>query len=118
MSSTVLQEKIDTLHSLAYRLLHMELSGNYLYADDLPQLNKDIHEQIDELYPQQGKTEEQEASLCLALLLGFSVSMYANPDDDLKRQTILKRSQKILETLTPSFLKQDLLTVYKEYQII
>ena len=118
MSSTVLQEKINTLHDLAHRLLHMELSGNYLYADDLPQLNNNIHEQINELYIQQGKTDEQEASLCLALLLGFSVSMYASPGDDFKRQTILKRSQNILETLSPSSLKEDLLTVYKEYQII
>lgn len=110
-----LQDKIIHLHDLAHRLLHIECSGSYLYADDLSQLNKDIHDEMNELYPLRGNTLEQDASLCLALLLGYSVSMYTDWEDDLKRETILSRSLELLENLPPSSLKEDLLTVCKEY---
>ncbi|MEQ3276569.1 UpxZ family transcription anti-terminator antagonist [Bacteroides thetaiotaomicron] len=43
-----LQGKIIHLHNLAHRLLHIECSGSYLYADDLSQLNKDIHDEKNE----------------------------------------------------------------------
>lgn len=110
-----LQDKIFHLHNLAYRLLHIECSGSYLYADDLSELNKDIHDEMNALYPLRGSTLEQDASLCLALLLGYSVSMYASLEDDLKRENILSRSLEVLEALPPSSLKDDLLTVCKEY---
>ena len=54
-----LQDKIIHLHNLAHRLLHIECSGSYLYADDLSQLNKDIHDEMNELYPLRGNTLEQ-----------------------------------------------------------
>ena len=44
-----LQDKIFHLHNQAHRLLHIECSGSYLYADDLAQLNKDIHNEMDDL---------------------------------------------------------------------
>ena len=105
-----LQDKIFHLHNQAHRLLHIECSGSYLYADDLAQLN--------ELYPLHGSTPEQDASLCLALLLGYSVSLYASLEDDLKREHILSRSLELLETLPPSPLKDDLYTVCKEYMSV
>ena len=110
-----LQDKIFHLHNQAHRLLHIECSGSYLYADDLSELNKDIHDEMNELYPLRGNTPEQDASLCLALLLGYSVSMYGSLEDDLKRETILVRSLELLEILPPSSLKDDLLIVCKEY---
>ena len=93
-----LQDKIFHLHNQAHRLLHIECSGSYLYADDLAQLNKDIHNEMNELYPLHGSTPEQ--------------------DDDLKREHILSRSLELLETLPPSPLKDDLYTVCKEYMSV
>ena len=113
-----LQDKIAHLQNLASRLSQIECSGTYLYADDLSQLNSEIHAYINELYPLHGGTMEQEASLSLALLRGYSVCMYAGPDDDLKRHTILNRSRQLLKKLPPSSLKQDLLTVCREYAVI
>lgn len=113
-----LQGRILHLHNQACRLLHIECSGSYLYADDLPELNKDIHDEMDALYPLRGSTPEQDASLCLALLLGYSVSMYASLEDDLKREHILVRSLELLATLSPSPLKNDLYTVCKEYMSV
>lgn len=114
MGILVLQEKIDDLQSLADNLLHVGNKGGYLYADDLSLLHREIHERINELYSQKGKTPEQEAALCLALLTGFGVSIYANPEDEAKKQVILHRSQKLLTVILPSPLRQQLLAICNE----
>lgn len=114
MGNMLLQEKIDNLYSLADRFLHIGDQNGYVYADDLSLLNKSIHTLINELYPQRGVTLEQEAALCLALLMGYSVSMYANPEEESKKYNTLVRSRHILQTLSASSLKEQLLTVYHE----
>ena len=115
MGETLLQHKIENLQKLADSLLHVGDANGYIYADDLSALNHQIQQEINALYSQKGKTTEQEATLCLALLMGYSVSMYANPDDEFKKHSILKRSQKVLDALSPSSLKQQLLAVCQEY---
>lgn len=115
MGILLLQEKIENLQSLADSLLHIGDKDGYIYADDLSQLNQKIHNQIDELYPQCGKTAEQEAALCLAILKGYSVSLYANPKDEAQRRNILKRSRIILTNVLSPTLKEELLTVYQQY---
>ena len=114
MGNILLQDKIDNLHNLADNFLRIGNKNGYVYANDLSLLNKEIHDQINELYPQRGKTVEQEAALCLALLMGYSVSLYANSEDELKKQAILIRSWKILPKLPPSFLKEQLLIFCNE----
>lgn len=114
MGITLLQQKIENLQSLADSLLHVGDKGGYIYADDLSLLNKEIHERMNELYSQYGKTPEQEAALCLAILTGYSVSMYANPEDEVKKQTILNRSRKLLNLISPSPLQQQLLAICNE----
>ena len=71
MTTSCLQEKIDKLQNTVHALLH---KSNYMagvYVDDLARLNNEIHEQINDLYPCHGKTVEQEAALCLSLLMGY-----------------------------------------------
>ena len=105
MTTSCLQEKIDKLQNTVHALLH---KSNYMagvYVDDLARLNNEIHEQINDLYPCHGKTAEQEAALCLSLLMGYSVSMYANSEDEAKKETVLRRSQMILKNQLPSPLK-------------
>ena len=114
MTTSCLQEKIDKLQHTVHALLH---KSNYMagvYVDDLARLNNEIHEQINDLYLYHGETTEQEAALCLSLLMGYSVSMYANPEDEIKKQTILIRSQKIIQNLFSSPLKNRLHTIYNE----
>ena len=114
MTTSCLQEKIDKLQNTVHALLH---KSNYMagvYVDDLARLNNEIHEQINDLYLYHGETTEQEAALCLSLLMGYSVSMYANPEDEIKKQTILIRSQKIIQNLFSSPLKNRLHTIYNE----
>ncbi|MDD3038185.1 UpxZ family transcription anti-terminator antagonist [Bacteroides sp.] len=116
MDTIILQEKIENLLSATHKLLPVGSDMENIYADDLSFLNKSIHDQMNELYSQQGRTIEQEATLCLALLMGYSVSMYANPEDELKKQTVLLRTWKILSFLPPSSLKEQLLSAYNGLQ--
>lgn len=115
MSGLSLQEKIENLYQMADALLQLSSRVEQLYSDDWTLLNRSIHQQINDLYSQHGVTVEQEASLCLAILMGYSVTMYANPEDDRRKDSVLKRSRKLLEVLVPGFLKDKLLGVYKEY---
>ena len=101
MTTSCLQEKID------------KLAG--VYVDDLARLNNEIHEQINDLYPCHGKTAEQEAALCLSLLMGYSVSMYANSEDEAKKKTVLRRSQMILKKLSPTSLRFQLSTICNQF---
>ena len=116
MDTIVLQEKIDNLLGSVHKLLPAGSDMGNIYADELSLLNKSIHNQINELYSQHGRTREQEATLCLALLMGYSVSMYANSEDELKKQTVLLRTWKILSLLPPSSLKEQLLSAYNGLQ--
>ena len=112
MTGSSLQEKIDKLQNTVHALLHKSHSMECVYIDDIARLNNEIHEQINDLYPCHGKTVEQEAALCLSLLMGFSVSIYANSEDEAKKRTVLRRSQKIMKNQLPSPLQIQLHTIY------
>lgn len=102
MKISNLQSQIDALQQTVHTFLQSATGNGYIYADDLSQLNQSIHKQINKLYPLRGKTVEQEAALCLAILMGYSVSIYANPDDEFKKQEILNRSRSLFDSLTSS----------------
>lgn len=119
MNNSDLQQQITALQQTALQLLHIGDMEGYVYADDLARLNHDIYRQMNALYGHKGKTAEEEAALCVALLMGYSASMYNNPADERKKQSILKRSWKVLEQLSDSLLKCRLLVycygeVYEE----
>lgn len=116
MGNLTLQSQIETLQETVQTLLGHITSGSFIYSDTFSELHHQIHHQINELYPRRGETTDQEAALCLAMLMGYSVSMYANPEDETKRQVILNRSQKLLEILPSSLLKQQLSAIYNEMQ--
>ena len=104
MVSFLLQENIDELQHLADHLLHIGDKNGYA-------LQRSIHKQINDLYSQRGKTPEQDATLCLAILQGYNVSMYANPEDEDRKRSVLQRSLTLLDVLPPSLLKQQLSAV-------
>ena len=106
-----IQGKIEKLQKTVDTLLHIGENMSYICVDDLSLLNKEIHEQINDLYPCHGQTAEQEAALCLSLLMRYTVSMYANSEDEAKKKTVLRRSQKILKNQLPSPLEIQLHTI-------
>ena len=112
MTGSSLQEKIDKLQNTVHALLHKSHSMECVYIDDIARLNKEIHEQINDLYLYHGETTEQEAALCLSLLMGYSVSVYANSEDEVKKRAVLRRSQEIMKKRLPSPLKIQLHTIY------
>lgn len=105
METIVIQTKIEKLYHTTHALRHIGDGTDYTNANSLMQLNKDIHDLIDELYSVRGNTVEQEATLCLAILLGYSVSINAHLTDDVKKQRILERSYHVLDRLSSSLLK-------------
>ena len=115
MTGSSLQEKINKLQNTVHALLHKSHSMECVYIDDIARLNNEIHEQINDLCPCHGKTAEQEAALCLSLLMGYSVSIYANSEDEVKKRVVLRRSQKIMKKLSSTSLRFQLSTICNQF---
>ena len=64
----------------------------------------------DALFALKGENPEEEARLCLALLMGYNATIYDYGDKESKKQVILDRSLLVLESLPSSLLKCQLLT--------
>ena len=61
------------------------------------------------IYILNGETPEQDATLCLAILQGYNVSMYANPEDEDRKRSVLQRSLTLLDVLPLLFLNNSCL---------
>lgn len=110
-----LQSEIDALHRIASELLYLGLDGEPIYADNFQQLNADVYSRAEALSSEHGSTFEEEASLCIALLMGYNTTIYDHGDKEEKVQSILDRSWEVLEHLDSSILKcQLLVTCYGE----
>lgn len=109
MKDSTLQKLIDDLQQ-AVHTFFCTIDTGYVYPDEISGINHDIYSQINKLYDRQEEvmTTDQEAALCLALLMGYSVSMYANPEDEEKRKSVLVHSHRVLNSLPSSSLKHQL----------
>lgn len=83
---------MDSLFSLAHRLLTYGLDGSPIYVDEFTRLNREVYEQALELYGTRGKTVESEAELCLGLLAAFAATIYDNGHKQQYIQRVLDRS--------------------------
>lgn len=101
--------QIESLRQLTYELLHLGIDGSPLYTDHFCRLNKEVLESADSLYPQKGVTLEEEATLCFALLSAYAATIYDSGNKEPKKQSILNRSWKVLDKLSPSLLRCQLL---------
>ena len=102
----MIQTQVKQLYDRAYELIHLGDTDGMVYIDDFTRLNKEIYELINQLWNKHGKTVEEESRLCSALLMGFSVSMYANPTDEKKRDAVMERAERVLEKLDHPELKE------------
>ena len=73
------------------------MDGAPIYTDHFRQLNKEVLEQSDALYPQRGATPEEEANICLALLMGYNATIYNQGDKEEKKQVVLNRCWDFIE---------------------
>ncbi len=107
------------LQQIAHDLMYLDTNGESIYSDDFCHLNKEVLVKSDSLFSEKGSGVEEEANLCLALLMGYNATIYDNGDKGQKKQAILDRISEILEQLPASLLKVRLLAycygeVYEE----
>lgn len=110
------------LQEAAHKLMHLGTDGTPIYSDDFSRLNKELLLKSDSLYSSKGSNTEEDANLCLALLMGYNATIYDNGDKEQKKQAVLNRIYDILEQLPASLLKVRLLTycygeVYEESMV-
>jgi hypothetical protein len=100
---------ISRLYQLSHRLLHLGEDGSPIYANEFSQLNAEVLGMADELFPVKGKDQEEEAALCVALLMGYNATIYNDGDREDKKQAVLDRAFDVLPELGDSLLKCRLL---------
>lgn len=86
-----LSTQIAALYDAAHELLYLGMDGSPIYSDRFTCLNSDVLRQADALFSLHGATDEEEASLCLALLMGYNATIYSNGDKEARIQSTLNR---------------------------
>ena len=110
------------LQHAAHELMYLGMDGEPVYSDTFCRLNKEVLVKSDSLFSAQSSDVEEEANLCLALLMGYNATIYDDVDKELKKQVILDRIYNVLEELPDSLLKVRLLSytygeVYEEFML-
>ena len=116
--NSLLSRALELQHA-ARELMYSGVDGKSVYSDTFCRLNKEILVKCDSLFLTQSSDVEEEANLCLALLMGYNATIYNDGDKEQKKQAVLDRIYPILEQLPASLLKARLLTytygeVYEE----
>lgn len=107
------------LQHAAHELMYLGMDGEPVYSDTFCRLNKEVLVKSDSLFSAQSSDVEEEANICLALLMGYNATIYDDGDKEQKKQTALNRACEVLGRLPASLLKVRLLAytygeVYEE----
>ena len=107
-----LSEEIVSLQRAAHELMYLGMDGSPVYSDDLSRRNGEVYRLTTALYNSgvKGSTVEEQANVCLALLMGYNATIYDYGDKGQKKQAVLDRIYNVLEKLPDSLLKLRLLT--------
>ena len=108
-----LSEETFSLQRAAHELMYLGMDGSPVYSDDLSRRNGEVYRLTTALYNSgfQGSTIEEQANVCLALLMGYSASFIDHAEKQKHVQEVLDRCWDILDALPASLLKLRLLTV-------
>lgn len=108
-----LSEETFSLQRAAHELMYLGMDGSPVYSDDLSHRNGEVYRLTTALYNSgfQGSTIEEQANVCLALLMGYSASFIDHGEKQKHVQEVLNRCWDILDALPASLLKLRLLTV-------
>ena len=98
------------LQHAAHELMYLGMDGEPVYSDTFCRLNKEVLVKSDSLFSAQSSDVEEEANLCLALLMGYNATIYDDGDKEQKKQMVLNRICLVSEQLPASLLKVRLLT--------
>ena len=107
-----LSEETFALQRAAHELMYLGMDGSPVYSDDLSRRNGEVYRMTTTLYNSgaKGATVEEQANICLALLMGYSASFIDHGEKQKHVQEILNRCWDILDVLPASLLKFRLLT--------
>ncbi len=107
-----LLEEALLLQRAAHDLMYLGMDGSPIYSDDLSRRNGEVYRLTTILYNSGtwGTTVEEQANVCLALLMGYSASFVDHGEKQQHVQEVLNRCWDILDTLPASLLKLRLLT--------
>ena len=108
-----LLEEALLLQRAAHDLMYLGMDGSPIYSDDLSRRNGEVYHQATTLYNSGiwGTTMEEQANVCLALLMGYSASFIDHGEKQQHVQEVLNRCWDVLDVLPASLLKFCLLTV-------
>ena len=107
-----LSEETFALQRSAHELMYLGMDGSPVYSDDLSRRNGEVYRLTTALYDSgaKGSTTEEQANVCLALLMGYSASFIDHGEKQKHVQEVLDRCWDILDVLPASLLKLRLLT--------
>ncbi len=107
-----LLEETIVLQRAAHDLMYLGMDGSPIYSDDLSRRNGEVYRLTTTLYNSGtwGTTVEEQANVCLALLMGYSASFVDYGEKQQHVQEVLNRCWDVLDTLPASLLKLRLLT--------
>lgn len=63
------------LQHAAHELMYLGMDGEPVYSDAFCRLNKEVLVKSDSLFSAQSSDVEEEANLCLALLMGYNATI-------------------------------------------
>ena len=90
--------QVQNLQHIARELLYLGMDGSPIYTDHFRQLNTEVFRLSEALFSMKGATSEEEAAICLSLLMGYNATIYNDG------------SFAVLDHLPASLLKCQLLT--------
>ena len=107
-----LSAETAALQRAAHELMYLGVDGSPIYSDDLSRRNGEVYRLTTALYDSgvKGFTIEEQANICLALLMGYSASFIDHGEKQKRVQEVLDRCWDILDALPASLLKLRLLT--------
>lgn len=107
-----LSEEAASLQRAAYELMYLGMDDSPIYSDDLSRRNSEVYRLTTALYDSgaKGSTLEEQAHVCLALLMGYNASFIDYGEKQQHIQEVLDRCWGLLDVLPASLLKLRLLT--------
>ena len=107
-----LSEEAITLQRAAHELMYLGMDGSPVYSDDLSRRNGEVYRLTTSLYNSvfQSSLIEEQANVCLALLMGYNASFIDHGEKQGHVQEVLNRCWDLLEVLPASLLKLRLLS--------
>ena len=109
--NSLLSRALELQHA-AHELMYLGMDGEPIYSDTFCRLNKELLVKSDSLFSSQSSNIEEEANLCLALLMGYNASFVDHGEKQIHVQEVLNRCWDIFDSLPASLLKLRLLTAF------